>query len=68
MQTWDWNTDYRILAYTNPAGQCWRAAYNQDKQRLSLTAPDGNSTRYRYDSQGLLASETDALGRTRSTG
>mgnify|MGYP000982835097 CR=1 FL=1 len=68
VQTWDWNTDYRILAYTNPAGQCWRATYNQDKQRLSLTAPDGNSTRYRYDSQGLLASETDALGRTRSTG
>ena len=68
VQTWDWNTDYRILAYTNPAGQCWRAAYNQDKQRLSLTAPDGNSTRYCYDSQGLLASETDALGRTRSTG
>ncbi|MCL2490600.1 MAG: DUF6531 domain-containing protein, partial [Propionibacteriaceae bacterium] len=68
VQTWLWNAEYRILSYTNPLGQSWSATYDDNKQRLSLTAPNGSVTRYRYGELGLLEAETDPLGRTWSTG
>ena len=57
-----------MLAYRNPMGDTWTATYDEFKQRLSLSAPGGGTTRYQYDDHGLLASETDPLGRIWSTG
>ena len=67
VQTWAWNDEFCVLSYTNPLGATWRATYDELKQRLSLVAPNGGTTTYRYDELGLPTAETDVLGRTWST-
>ena len=67
VQSWRWNGTFRVLGYTNPMGATWLAAYDEFKQLLSLTEPNGARTTYGYDELGLQTTETDALGRTWST-
>ncbi len=64
---WRWDTGYNILLGVDPLSQCFEQQWNEQRQLLSVTDANGNTTTYSYDPHGNLAAETDPLGRTTHT-
>jgi RHS repeat-associated protein len=63
-ETWAWDRQYNLTGYTNPLGHTWAIEWNESRDPLSVTRPDGSQWRYGYDDNGLRILETDPLGRS----
>ncbi|MFI5934099.1 RHS repeat-associated core domain-containing protein [Actinoplanes sp. NPDC051494] len=62
--TYEYDTELRLVAVTNPAGQLWRYAYDAVGNLVEETNFDGRVLRFSYDAAGRLASTVDGLGAT----
>ena len=63
-ETWTWDSQYNLTCYTNPLNQTWTIEWNESREPVSVTRPDGTVWRYAYNDNGLRILETDPLGRT----
>jgi RHS repeat-associated protein len=61
-QRWTWDRWHNLTSYTNPLGERWQLQWNAQRELLACIRPDGTTTRFAYDANGLQNGVTDALG------
>lgn len=62
-----WNTQHQITEYTDNFSQIWLFNWNDERQWLGATDPQGGQYAFAYDEAGNLSESVDALGRREST-
>ncbi len=64
VETWSYNANGDVSAYTNPLSQTINYGFDDASRKTTITYPAGTGTTFSYDSAGRQTGMTDATGTT----